>query len=129
MADEEKKTGLKEKIGLFIDKTLTFGGGLQFDQSDIDNAIEAVNNKTDYEVKSYRDIKTQDDFDLFKDILKEMDSKKVINAESPQGKDGGVAIKMKRGGMVSKNTPKTRSKPSVAGRLAKRGYGKAFKGK
>ena len=127
--NKSDKTGLSEKIGLFIDKTLTFGGGLQFDQSDIDNAVEAVNNKTDYEVKSYRDIKTQDDFDLFKDILKQMDSKKVINAESPQGKDGGVAIKMKRGGMVSKNTPKTRSKPSVAGRLAKRGYGKAFKGK
>ena len=128
MADEKKKTGLTEKIGLFIDKTLTFGGGLQYDQSDIDNAIEAINDKTPYEVKSYRDIKNQDDFDLFKKILKQMDSKKVINAESPQGKDGGAVIKMKRGGMVSKNTPKTRSKPSVAGRLAKRGYSKAFKG-
>jgi hypothetical protein len=29
MADE-KKTGLTEKIGLFIDKTLTFGGGLKY---------------------------------------------------------------------------------------------------
>ena len=26
--DKDKKTSLKEKIGLFIDKKLTFGGGL-----------------------------------------------------------------------------------------------------
>jgi hypothetical protein len=26
--DKDKKTSLKEKIGLFIDKKLTFGGGV-----------------------------------------------------------------------------------------------------
>ena len=31
MAEEKKKTGLTEKIGLFIDKTLTFGGGMKGD--------------------------------------------------------------------------------------------------
>ena len=32
----EEKTGLKEKIGLFIDKKLTFGGGLSISQKIID---------------------------------------------------------------------------------------------
>ena len=123
MADEKKKTGLSEKIGLFLDKALTFGGGLQFNQSDIDNAVKAVDAKTDYEVNSYKDIKTQSDFDLFKKILNQMSKQDI----PPKGKDGGAVKKMKNGGTIGKTMPKTRSKPRVAGRLAMRGYGKAFK--
>jgi NDP-sugar pyrophosphorylase family protein len=122
MADEKKKTGLKEKIGLFLDKTFTFGGGLQYDTDIVNSAQEAVG------VDSWRDIDTQEDFDKFKSIIKQMQKQKDSGDAPTTGKTGGVVIKMKRGGMVSKNTPKTRSKPSVAGRLAKRGYGKAFKG-
>jgi len=122
MADEKKKTGLKEKIGLFLDKTFTFGGGLQYDTDIVNSAQEAVG------VDSWRDIDTQEDFDKFKSIIRQMQKQKDSGDAPTTGKTGGVVIKMKRGGMVSKNTPKTRSKPSVAGRLAKRGYGKAFKG-
>jgi len=122
MADEKKKTGLKEKIGLFLDKTFTFGGGLQYDTDIVNSAEEAVG------VDSWKDIDTQEDFDNFKSIIRQMQKQKDSGDVPTTGKTGGVVIKMKRGGMVSKNTPKTRSKPSVAGRLAKRGYGKAFKG-
>jgi hypothetical protein len=38
MADEKKKTGLKEKICLFLDKTFTFGGGLQYDTDIVNSA-------------------------------------------------------------------------------------------
>jgi hypothetical protein len=122
MADEKKKTGLKEKIGLFLDKTFTFGGGLQYDTDIVNSAQEAVG------VDSWKDIDNQKDFDDFKSIIRQMQKQKDSGDAPTTGKTGGVVIKMKRGGMVSKNTPKTRSKPSVAGRLAKRGYGKAFKG-
>lgn len=122
MADDKKKTGLKEKIGLFLDKTFTFGGGLQYDTDIVNSAQEAVG------VDSWRDIDTQEDFDKFKSIIRQMQKQKDSGDAPTTGKTGGVVIKMKRGGMVSKNTPKTRSKPRVAGRLAKRGYGKAFKG-
>jgi len=130
MAEEKKKLNtvgskLADKIGLFIDKTLTFGGGLQFDQSDIDSAVQAIDAETDYEIKEYKDIKNQDDFDKFKKILNQMSKQDT----PPKGKDGGMVKKMNRGGSIGKSTSKTSSKPRVAGRLAMRGYGKAFKGK
>jgi hypothetical protein len=122
MAEEKKKTGIKEKIGLFLDKTFTFGGGLQYDNDIVNSAQEALG------VDSWRDIDTQKDFDNFKTIIRQMQKQKDSGDVPTTGKTGGVVIKMKRGGMVSKNTSKTRSKPRVAGRLAKRGYGKAYKG-
>lgn len=122
MAEEKKKTGIKEKIGLFLDKTFTFGGGLQYDDDIVNSAQEAVG------VDSWKDIDNQEDFNKFKTIIRQMQKQKDSGDVPTTGKTGGVVIKLKRGGMVSKNTPKTRSKPSVAGRLAKRGYGKAFKG-
>ena len=130
MAEEKKKLNtvgskLADKIGLFIDKTLTFGGGLQFDQSDIDSAVQAIDAETDYEIKEYKDIKNQDDFDKFKKILNQISKQDT----PPKGKDGGMVKKMNRGGSIGKSTSKTSSKPRVAGRLAMRGYGKAFKGK
>ena len=70
MAKDKNKTGLTEKIGLFIDKTLTFGGGLSYSQKDINNAINAIDAQTDYSIDSWKDIKTQSDFDNFKSILK-----------------------------------------------------------
>ena len=128
MADDKKKLNtigskLSDKIGLFIDKVLTFGGGLQFDQSDINNAVKAIDAETDYEIDSYKDIKTQEDFDKFKKILNQMSKQDI----PPKGKDDGAVKKMKNGGTIGKTMPKTRSKPRVAGRLAMRGYGKAFK--
>jgi|DEB0MinimDraft_4_1074332.scaffolds.fasta_scaffold05887_1 hypothetical protein len=123
MAEEEKKkTGIKEKIGLFLDKTFTFGGGLQYDDDIVNSAQEALG------VDSWKDIDTQKDFDNFKTIIRQMQKQKDSGDVPTTGKTGGVVIKMKRGGMVSKNTSKTRFKPRVAGRLAKRGYGKAYKG-
>jgi len=122
MAEEKKKTGIKEKIGLFLDKTFTFGGGLQYDNDIVNSAQEALG------VDSWRDIDTQKDFDNFKTIIRQMQKQKDSGDVPTTGKTGGVVIKMKRGGMVSKNTSKTRFKPRVAGRLAKRGYGKAYKG-
>ena len=122
MAEEKKKTGIKEKIGLFLDKTFTFGGGLQYDNDIVNSAQEALG------VDSWRDIDTQKDFDNFKTIIRQMQKQKDSGDVPTTGKTGGVVIKMKRGGMVSKNTSKTRSKPRVAGLLAKRGYGKAYKG-
>ena len=122
MAEEKKKTGIKEKIGLFLDKTFTFGGGLQYDDDIVNSAQEALG------VDSWRDIDTQKDFDNFKTIIRQMQKQKDSGDVPTTGKTGGVVIKMKRGGMVSKNTSKTRFKPRVAGRLAKRGYGKAYKG-
>ena len=122
MAEEKKKTGIKEKIGLFLDKTFTFGGGLQYDDDIVNSAQEALG------VDSWKDIDTQKDFDNFKTIIRQMQKQKDSGDVPTTGKTGGVVIKMKRGGMVSKNTSKTRSKPRVAGRLAKRGYGKAYKG-
>ena len=61
--DKDKKTSLKEKIGLFIDKKLTFGGGLSTPQKIIDAAEEAVG------VDSYKDIETQAQFNQFKKIM------------------------------------------------------------
>jgi hypothetical protein len=122
MAEEKKKTGIKEKIGLFLDKTFTFGGGLQYDDDIVNSAQEALG------VDSWKDIDTQKDFDNFKTIIRQMQKQKDSGDVPTTGKTGGVVIKMKRGGMVSKNTSKTRFKPRVAGRLAKRGYGKAYKG-
>jgi len=122
MAEEKKKTGIKEKIGLFLDKTFTFGGGLQYDNDIVNSAQEALG------VDSWKDIDTQKDFDNFKTIIRQMQKQKDSGDVPTTGKTGGVVIKMKRGGMVSKNTSKTRFKPRVAGRLAKRGYGKAYKG-
>ena len=72
MADEKKKAGLTEKIGLFIDKALTFGGGLDYSNTQLKNAINALDAKTDYPINSWRDIKFQDDFNDLKSILRSM---------------------------------------------------------
>ena len=128
MADE-KKSGLIDKIGLFLDKTFTFGGALNYDQDIIDNAESQLG------VDSWKKIDNQADFDNFKEIVKGMQKKKNEGTLPDKGKDGGAVMKMKRGGMVKKPAsrimkPASRSnKPRVAGRLASRGYGKAFKGK
>src|SRR6056300_864640 len=124
MADDKNKTGLTEKIGLFIDKTLTFGGGLNYSQKDINNAVNAIDAQTDYSVDSWKDIKTQNDFDKFKSILKSMKSDSDSGNEPPtSGKTGGMVIKSRKGNKIAPR------KPKVAGRRATRGYGKAFKGK
>ena len=124
MADEKKKTGLTEKIGLFIDKALTFGGGLQYTNTQIKNAVNAIDSQTDYSIDSWKDIKTQSDFDKFKSILRSMKSDSDSGNEPPtSGKTGGMVIKSRKGNKISPR------KPKVAGRRAARGYGKAFKGK
>lgn len=129
MADDKqpirkKKTDLIEKIGLFIDKALTFGGGLQYTNTQINNAVNAIDSETDYSIDSWRDIKTQSDFDKFKSILRSMKSDSDSGNEPPtSGKTGGMVIKSRKGNKISPR------KPKVAGRLASRGYGKAFKGR
>jgi hypothetical protein len=124
MADEKKKAGLTEKIGLFIDKALTFGGGLDYSNAQIKNAINALDAKTDYPIDSWRDIKFQDDFNDLKSILRSMKKDSDSGNEPPtSGKTGGMVIKSRKGNKISPR------KPKVAGRRATRGYGKAFRGK
>ena len=123
MADE-KKTGLTEKIGLFIDKALTFGGGLKYTNAQIKNAINALDSQTDYEIDSWRDIKTQDDFNNFKSILNSMKKDSDSGNEAPSsGRTGGMVDRKRKGNKI------VARKPKVAGRRATRGYGKAFRGK
>ena len=88
----EEKTGLKEKIGLFIDKKLTFGGGLSISQKIIDEAEEAVG------VDSYKDIKTQSQFDKFKKVLNQMAEQDRKGETPAKGAYGGMVKKMKIGG-------------------------------
>tara|TARA_E500000318_G_scaffold90926_1_gene89045 strand:+ start:17858 stop:18232 length:375 start_codon:yes stop_codon:yes gene_type:complete len=124
MSDEKKKAGLTEKIGLFIDKALTFGGGLDYSNAQIKNAINALDAKTDYPIDSWRDIKFQDDFNDLKSILRSMKKDSDSGNEPPtSGKTGGMVIKSRKGNKISPR------KPKVAGRRATRGYGKAFKGR
>ena len=124
MAEDKKKTGLTEKIGLFIDKTLTFGGGLNYSQKDINNAVNAIDAQTDYSIDSWKDIKTQSDFDKFKSILRSMKSDSDSGNEAPSsGRTGGMVDRKRKGNKI------VARKPKVAGRRASRGYGKAFRGK
>ena len=115
MAEDKKKSGFD--IGLAIDKLLTFGGGLQYPQAVIDMAEETVG------VDSWKKIKTQEDFETFKNNLKSI-AKKYESEEIPtSGKTGGMVMKNRKGNKIAAK------KPKVAGRRATRGYGKAFKGK
>ena len=124
MSEDKKKTGLTEKIGLFIDKALTFGGGLNYTNAQIKNAINAIDSETEYSIKTWKDIKTQGDFDKFKSYLNSMKKDSDSGNEPPtSGKTGGMVIKSRKGNKISPR------KPKVAGRRATRGYGKAFKGR
>ena len=111
--DKNKKTSLKEKIGLFLDKKLTFGGGLSTPQKIIDMAEEAIG------VDSYKDIKTQSQFDQFKKVMNEMGTKY---------KDG-VPKKFKKGGSVEgKRLTKTVPPKKGPNSQGMRGTGAAIRG-
>ena len=129
MADDKKKADLTEKIGLFLDKVLTFGGGLKYKTKQINEAVNVLDGETDYPIDSYRDIKTQADFDRFKKILNQLDKRKEIDAESPQGKDGGMVRKFKNGGSVE-GKRLTRTVPPKKGPNSQgmRGTGIAIRG-
>ena len=121
MADE--KTSLKEKIGLFIDKKLTFGGGLSVSQKIIDAAEEAVG------VDSYRDIKTQAQFDRFKKILNQMAEQDKRGEIPAKGASGGMVKKMKNGGSVEgKRLTKTVPPKKGPNSQGMRGTGAAIRG-
>ncbi len=121
MADE--KTSLKEKIGLFIDKKLTFGGGLSVSQKIIDEAEEAVG------VDSYRDIKTQAQFDKFKKILNQMAEQDRKGEIPAKGASGGMVKKMKNGGSVEgKRLTKTVPPKKGPNSQGMRGTGAAIRG-
>ena len=92
--DKDKKTSLKEKIGLFIDKKLTFGGGLSTPQKIIDAAEEAVG------VDSYKDIETQAQFNQFKKIMNQMVEQERQGETPAKGASGGMVKKFKNGGSV-----------------------------
>ena len=89
--DKDKKTSLKEKVGLFIDKKLTFGGGLSVSQKVIDAAEEAVG------VDSYKDIETQAQFDKFKKIMNQMAQQERQGETPAKGASGGMVKKFKNG--------------------------------
>ena len=129
MTDVKKKADLTEKIGLFLDKVLTFGGGLKYKTKQINEAVNVLDGETDYPIDSYRDIKTQADFDRFKKILNQLDKRKEIDAESPQGKDGGMVRKFKNGGSVE-GKRLTRTVPPKKGPNSQgmRGTGIAIRG-
>jgi hypothetical protein len=119
----EEKTGLKEKIGLFIDKKLTFGGGLSISQKIIDEAEEAVG------VDSYKDIKTQSQFDKFKKVLNQMAEQDRKGETPAKGASGGMVKKMKNGGAVN-GKRLTRTVPPKKGPNSRgmRGTGAAIRG-
>jgi hypothetical protein len=119
----EEKTGLKEKIGLFIDKKLTFGGGLSISQKIIDEAEEAVG------VDSYKDIKTQSQFDKFKKVLNQMAEQDRKGETPAKGASGGMVKKMKNGGAVN-GKRLTRTVPPKKGPNSQgmRGTGAAIRG-
>ncbi len=119
----EEKTGLKEKIGLFIDKKLTFGGGLSISQKIIDEAEEAVGGD------SYKDIKTQSQFDKFKKILNQMAEQDRKGETPAKGASGGMVKKMKNGGAVN-GKRLTRTVPPKKGPNSQgmRGTGAAIRG-
>jgi len=121
VADE--KTSLKEKVGLFIDKKLTFGGGLSVSQKIIDAAEEAVG------VDSYRDIKTQAQFDRFKKILNQMAEQDRKGELPAKGASGGMVKKMKNGGSVEgKRLTKTVPPKKGPNSQGMRGTGAAIRG-
>ena len=68
--------------------------------------------------------------DLDADEIKEIYEEYMDNYASKKSNKPKV-VRAKDGGLIktSKNSGVVRSKPKVAGRLAKRGYGKAMKGK
>ena len=127
MADE--KTSLKEKIGLFIDKKLTFGGGLSTPQKIIDNAVNAIDAETDYDIDSYKDIKTQEDFNKFKKIMNQMVEQERQGETPAKGASGGMVKKMKNGGAVN-GKRLTRTVPPKKGPNSQgmRGTGAAIRG-
>ena len=114
--------GIKSTIRNKFDDMFTFGFGLKYD-SDV---IEQAENQFQKDRKDF----TPEDRQKFEKILDDLQKAKDSGkGQPPKGKDGGMVKKMKNGGTIGKSMPKTRSKPRVAGRLAMRGYGKAFKGK
>jgi non-homologous end joining protein Ku len=116
MAKEGKKTA-----GL-IDDIFDFGFGLKFDNEMIDQAENIIG-------KDKKDM-SPDERKKFREILDDLLKKKQSGDSAPAtGKNGGMVKKMSKGGSIGKTTSKTPSKARVAGRLAMRGYGKAFKGK
>jgi|TARA_R100000231_G_scaffold85265_1_gene64772 hypothetical protein len=121
--DKDKKTSLKEKVGLFIDKKLTFGGGLSVSQKVIDAAEEAVG------VDSYKDIETQAQFDKFKKIMNQMAQQERQGETPAKGASGGMVKKMKNGGAVN-GKRLTRTVPPKKGPNSQgmRGTGAAIRG-
>ena len=122
----EEKTGLeklKEKVGLFIDKKLTFGGGLSTPQKIIDAAEEAVG------VDSYRDIETQEQFNQFKKIMNQMVEQDRKGETPAKGASGGMVKKMKNGGAVNgKRLTKTVPPKKGPNSQGMRGTGAAIRG-
>ena len=121
--DKDKKTSFKEKIGLFIDKKLTFGGGLSVSQKIIDAAEEAVG------VDSYKDIETQAQFDKFKKIMNQMAQQERQGETPAKGASGGMVKKFKNGGSVE-GKRLTRTVPPKKGPNSQgmRGTGIAIRG-
>ena len=121
--DKDKKTSLKEKVGLFIDKKLTFGGGLSVSQKVIDAAEEAVG------VDSYKDIETQAQFDKFKKIMNQMAQQERQGETPAKGASGGMVKKFKNGGSVD-GKRLTRTVPPKKGPNSQgmRGTGAAIRG-
>jgi hypothetical protein len=121
--DKDKKTSLKEKVGLFIDKKLTFGGGLSVSQKVIDAAEEAVG------VDSYKDIETQAQFDKFKKIMNQMAQQERQGEIPAKGASGGMVKKFKNGGSVE-GKRLTRTVPPKKGPNSQgmRGTGAAIRG-
>lgn len=121
--DKDKKTSFKEKVGLFIDKKLTFGGGLSVSQKIIDAAEEAVG------VDSYKDIETQAQFDKFKKIMNQMVQQERQGETPAKGASGGMVKKFKNGGSVE-GKRLTRTVPPKKGPNSQgmRGTGIAIRG-
>lgn len=116
--------GIKETIKNKIRDMATFGFNLPYSSESIEQAENIIGKP--------KGQMTDEEYKKFIEILDDMKEKgQQSDGDLSRGKNGGAVMKMKSGGMATKrNKPASRSnKPRVAGRLATRGYGKAFKGK
>ena len=120
--DKDKKTSIKEKVGLFLDKKLTFGGGGAPSQKIIDMAEEAIG------VDSYKDIETQEKFNQFKKVMNQM-AEKYKDGVPKGAKNGGIIKKFKNGGSVEgKRLTKTVPPQKGPNSQGMRGTGAAIRG-
>ena len=107
-------------MGLF-DKIKDFGGGLRYSTALIEQAENIVGtSKEDMTPEQREEFRR-----ILKELKKDQQQMKEEGVDVSKGSTGGAVNKKKRGNKII--SPKKNKKIKYAGRLAKRGYGKARK--